>query len=147
MKLKVQLLSITLWMICKCCFWVNMFGCQHKKEVVGFWVFSFPFKEILREKIHNLLFLMLDLRFRNLYLLSSPFNHEQMKAIMRNMIKIFISHVYEMSSSFAPLGWIWNQHCWLKSWWRLQWILDVFEMTTNTIELARELVNRELLIF
>jgi hypothetical protein len=28
----------------------------------------------------------------------------------------------------------------------LQWILDVFEMTTSRIELAKELVNRELLI-
>jgi hypothetical protein len=60
-----------------------MFGCQHKKEVVGVLDFFLSLLSKYEGKIiHNMLFLMLDPRFRNLHLLSSLFNHEQMKAII-----------------------------------------------------------------
>jgi hypothetical protein len=118
-----------------------------KKEVIkvldSFLSFLRKYEE---RKSHDMLSLMLDLRFITLCLVSSLIGHEQSKAIFEK---------YDKKSLFPML---------LKCYYHLHQLveyergvvdqrieedrsLDIFEMTTNTSEPTTKLVNRELLIF
>jgi hypothetical protein len=58
-----------------------MFGFQHKKRSWGFGFF-FSFSNKYEKKSHNMFFLLLDPRFKTLYLVFSLIGHEQGKAIV-----------------------------------------------------------------
>jgi hypothetical protein len=57
---------------------------------------------------------------------------------------IFASYAFEVLSSFASNNKIWSWMCRANIWWRFQF--EYFEQTTNTNEIVKELVIRELLI-
>jgi hypothetical protein len=124
-----------------------MFGLQHKEgSYSSFGLFSFLFKKNEERKAHNMPSLMLDPMFKTLCLVSSCIGLEQGKAIVEE---------YDQNILFPML---------LKGYYHLHPFvdfersvvdetieedmnLDIFEMTTNTREPTRELVNKELLIF
>jgi hypothetical protein len=72
-----------------------MFGLQHKKRNSSFRFFYFFLKKYEERKVHNIYFLMLDLRFKTLCLMSSLIIYEQGKVIVEKYDKtIFISYVF-----------------------------------------------------
>jgi len=65
-----------------------MFGLQHKERSSGFGFFFFLLKKG-KKTVHNMLFLMLDPRFKTFHLVSSLIGREQGKAIVEEYDKIF----------------------------------------------------------
>jgi len=56
------------------------------------------------KKVHNMLFLMLDPRFKTFHLVSSLIGCEQGKAMLKNMTIFFFSYAFKMLLSFASIG-------------------------------------------
>jgi hypothetical protein len=89
--------------------------------------------------------LMLNPRFKTFDLVTSLINHEQTNAIVENMINFFLfpmlfkchyhlHHLAEFERNVVDQRVEEDNN------------LDIFEMTTNTIDLTMELINKELLI-
>jgi hypothetical protein len=67
-----------------------MFGLQHKKRSYScFEFFSFLLKKNEERKAHNMLFLLLDPRFKTFHLVSSLIGREQGKVIVEEHDKTY----------------------------------------------------------
>jgi hypothetical protein len=90
--------------------------------------------------------LMLDPRFKAFCLGSSFIGHEQGKAILKNMTKN-LCFLCILNVFIICIHWLNFEKDVVEQRVEEDRSLDIFEMTTSTIEPVRNLVNRELLIF
>jgi hypothetical protein len=103
-------------------------------------------KEIEKKKAHNMLYLMLDLRFKIHHLVSSLIDHEEGKAIVEKYDNFFLFPMllecyYHLHLLVEFERGVVDQRV------EEDKSLDIFDMIANTSELITKLVNRELLIF
>jgi hypothetical protein len=126
-----------------------MFGFKHKKKkVVGVLdSCSFFLRKYEKNKIHNMIFLMLDSRFKSLhFVFSLKFGREQKKVIIEE---------YDTKSLFAMLFKCHHHLHTLDNSNRTivderveeDCNLDIFKMTVSAFKLVIELINREVLMF
>jgi hypothetical protein len=119
-----------------------------KREVVNVLDSFLSFlKKYENKKAHNMIFLMLNPRFKNLHILSSFVGREQgvvlfeeydRKSLYRMLVKCH-EHLH-------PLVRL-DKNCANHDIFEHECSLDIFEQIANTSELVEELVKRELLIF
>jgi hypothetical protein len=123
-----------------------MFGFQHKKEVVGVLNCFLSFFKNMKKKVPYMLTLMLDPRFKTFCIMFSLIGREQRKIIIEKYDKkIFISYFFKCHYYLHPLAEFERDVVDKKV--EKDNSLNIFEMTTNTIEPTMKLMNRELLIF
>jgi hypothetical protein len=130
-------------MICRC-FQMSFLVFNIRKEVGGFRWFSFIFEEIWKNRIYDILSLMLDpyLKVSNWFhmLLIEIRGFPLWKNVINNL---FFQCFWNVTKSYT----LWqNLDLWQTTyWWRLQsWF---FEMYVGTNEPTKELVNRVLQMF
>ncbi len=116
-----------------------------KRSCSCFRFYFFLLKKIWK-KAHNMVSLMLDPRFKAFCLGSSFIGHEQGKAILKNMTKN-LCFLCILNVFIICIHWLNFEKDVVEQRVEEDRSLDIFEMTTSTIEPVRNLVNRELLIF
>jgi hypothetical protein len=109
-----------------------------KKEGLWCFIFYFNFKESMKKRRFTKCFFMLDPRFKNLHLVFSFIGLEKGKAIVEEYDKKnFVAHIINMWSEIATIDQNVDEDC----------NLDTFEIITSISDPAKELVDKELLIF
>ncbi len=100
----------------------------------------------MKKKVHKILSLMFDPRFKILCFVSSLIGREQDKAIVeeydkKKLFSIFLKCYYHLHLLFESKMGVIDQRV------EEDMNLNIFKMTTSTNEPTMELVNKELLIF
>jgi hypothetical protein len=116
-----------------------------ERKFVMFWILLFIFKIYEKRKVHNMLSLMLDFRFKSLYLVSYFIGQEESVNIMdendtRSLYPVLLKcyhHLHPITKYIGCIEQTIDEDC----------NFDIFQQTTFTSELTKELITRELLIF
>jgi len=118
---------------------LSLLASNIKKEVINMLDFFLSFlKKYENKKAHNMIFLILNLRFKSLYIVSSFVGKKQGVSLVEEYDK---KSLYPMlvkcHEHLHPLVNL-DTNCADQ---------DIFEQVVSTSELAKELVKRELLVF
>jgi len=123
-----------------------MFGLQHKeRSCLGFGFFSSLLKRI-KKKVHNMLSLMLDPRFKTFCLVSTLIGRKQGMAIVEKYDNFFYFLCFlKFYYHLHPL--VKSERCVVDQRVEEDKSFDMFEIIISTSEPTMELVKKDLLIF